>query len=307
VQRKAQNKKDFLEHVSMIKDIELFLKKGSSFDLIKTATLFIKFNGLAQGKWTSNTFKAYRELKNYALSYNDFEDFIIEQEVNRENLRQEKINKLSENLIEKSKTLKEFITKNLTSKKIPRALELISKIEKVLTSEDINRLDRLNQEVGDWISNMHNNKKSNTKLISKDNENKKISLAERFAILEKKVSFKEGKCLGTLLYATRKGWKMSKWASGFLIDKNAQFQSYINNFIKNNKICKFKSMKTSIVLNNRLNCIAQHYKQTKGFSDHKALSYANFTLGMSIAEYHGKRYPTPVQAFSAGCNNADLY
>jgi len=176
VQRKAQNKKDFLEHVSMIKDIELFLKKGSSFDLIKTATLFIKFNGLAQGKWTSNTFKAYRELKNYALSYNDFEDFIIEQEVNRENLRQEKINKLSENLIEKSKTLKEFITKNLTSKKIPRALELISKIEKVLTSEDINRLDRLNQEVGDWISNMHNNKKSNTKLISKDNENKKSVL-----------------------------------------------------------------------------------------------------------------------------------
>ena len=76
-QRKAQNKKDFLEHVNMIKDIELFLSKGSSFDSIKIANLFVKFNGLAQSKWTSNTFKAYRKLKNYALSYNDFKDFII--------------------------------------------------------------------------------------------------------------------------------------------------------------------------------------------------------------------------------------
>ena len=310
--RKAQNKKDFLEHLNMISDIQLFLSKGSSFDPVKIANLFVKFNGLAQGKWTSNTFKAYRDLKNYALSFDEFKNFMVEQEVNRENLKQEKINKLSDSLKEKSKTLKEFITKNLTSKKTPRALELISKIEKILPSENIKKLDKLNQEVGSWISNINDeasvntNNKSSDKLVKKNNLNKEMSFDERFTILKNKLSYKEGKCLGTILYAARNGWKMSKWAAGFILDQNNPFQSYITNFIKNKKVCKSKSLKTAVDVDNKINCIANFYKQTKGFTDQRGLSYARFTLGMFVSEFDAKRYQTPFAAFNAVCLDPDL-
>lgn len=310
--RKTQNKKDFLEHVNMISDIQLFLSKGSSFDPVKIANLFVKFNGLAQGKWTSNTFKAYRDLKNYALSFDEFKNFIVEQEINRENLKQEKINKLSDSLREKSKTLKEFITKNLTSKKTPRALELISKIEKILPSENINKLDRLNQQVGDWILNINDKSSVNTtnkssdKLVKKNNLNKEMSFDERFTILKNKLSYKEGKCLGTILYAARNGWKMSKWAAGFILDHNDPFQSYITNFIKNKKVCKTKSLKTAVDVDNKINCIANFYKQTKGFTDQRGLSYARFTLGMFVSEFDAKRYQTPFAAFTAVCLDPDL-
>jgi len=184
--RKAQNKKDFLEHKNLISDIQIFLSIGSSFDPVKIANLFVKFNGLAQGKWTANTFKAYRDLKNYALSFDEFKNFTVEQDINRENLKQEKINKLSESLREKSTTLKEFITKNLTSKKTPRALELISKIEKILPSESINKLEKLNQEVGDWILNMDNK----SSVIKKNEFNSSISNPKK-SVIENNVVKKE--------------------------------------------------------------------------------------------------------------------
>ena len=217
-QRKAQNKKDFLEHVNMIKDIELFLNKGSSFDSIKIANLFVKFNGLAQSKWTSNTFKAYRKLKNYALSYNDFKDFIINQELNRENLKNEKINSLSESLRQKIDTLKEFVTKNLTSKKTPRALELISKVEEELSKKEINRLDKLNQEVGDWISNI--NKK--TSIVKKNkpnldviNEKKSViknieTMNQRFNRLKETTNYQQGACLSVITIYFQRGYNLTK-------------------------------------------------------------------------------------------------
>ena len=45
--------------------------------------------------------------------------------------------------------------------------------------------------------------KSNDKLVKKNKLNKEMSFDERFTILKNKLSYKEGKCLGTILYAAR--------------------------------------------------------------------------------------------------------
>lgn len=260
----------------MISDIQLFLSRGSSFDPVKIANLFVKFNGLAHGKWTANTFKAYRDLKNYALSFDEFKNFTVEQDINRENLKQEKINKLSESLREKSKTLKEFITKNLTSKKTPRALELISKIEEILPSESINKLEKLNKEVGNWILNMANKtsviKKKNPDL----NANKQIkqtveTFKQRFERLSVKSNYKKGRCLGVILLGKKYGIQLTAENLAFA-------QKYIPRYLKAGgdsirKQCRM-NLKTAGDIDKYLTCL----------SSKSSLADAEFLAGIETVD-----------------------
>ena len=241
-------------------------------------------------------------MKTYALSFNDFKDFLKKQNLNRENQRKEQLTKVSQSLRQKIITLKEFITKNLTSKKTPRALELISKIENELPSKKINRLNKLNLEIGNWILNINKKgnidkkKKSKTKLTDAGKTIKNISLDQRINILKKQRSFQEGKCYASVAYASRRGLEMSKWHNAF-INKHKSKAAFV---MKNTNLCPL-NIKNAYDIDNKISCLSKNIMISKGISNQDAIVHARFMLGITIAAAELRSSPPPGTVLLANC------
>ena len=157
------------DSVNLITDIQNYTKASNDFDVIELAQLIVKFNNTNSDKPNDEFLDAYTNLREYALSNENFNKYWTD----NQNLRNSNVKKKNlldqclENLIQR---IEQYIIANLGSSDFKDAIELLKVSKQSVSSKSTAKdLINLNNELIEWIDNNDENKICSVK-VSSDNE-----------------------------------------------------------------------------------------------------------------------------------------
>ena len=151
-EKKSEEEKRRLQKLNfesklMVADISEYAKLPNELDTIKLAELFIDYSSVEQGEWNEEKINKYNLLVEFVLSDVGFKNYKEQKDLERNQIKQGKVNELTSILADYEQELKEFVSNNLGSALSKTAIDLSKKINSTLENPDIVELTLLIEEI----------------------------------------------------------------------------------------------------------------------------------------------------------------
>ena len=166
------------EAKQILKLVQEFLPSNpSEFDIVTLTTLIQKNKEILQDNWSSEQQEMFKELYDFLFQSDTFSNFKKQKDLAEQKAKQNAIKQEKKLLDQNISLLKDYLTKNMLSDDATLVLEMIKEGESLKSSENIERLKKINRKINSFLSeknpkelNIQNDKNSSLNIENKIND-----------------------------------------------------------------------------------------------------------------------------------------